>query len=103
MNNYKLNKYNNFKENIQLRNYQKFEKISNRIEKKKLEQENKGEDFWKNETIVEEEKKDIQIYKDNVKFFFTGFFITIIIILILIIFRNEDLISDGYQKIFCSN
>ena len=68
----------------------------------KLEQE-KSSDFWKSESVNEVQKDYIQIYEDNVKFFFSGFFLTIIIIFILIIFRNEDFISDGYQTVFCSN
>ena len=68
----------------------------------KLKQE-KSSDFWKSKSINEVQKDYIQIYEDNVKFFFSGFFLTVIIIFILIIFRNEDFISDRYQNIFCSN
>lgn len=46
---------------------------------------------------------DLDFFRQNIKYYFTGVIMTIFVILLLIYFRNEDDISDTYQQIFCKN
>ena len=45
--------------------------------------------------------KDLDFFKQNIKFYFTGVVLTILIILIMIYFRNEEDFSKTYDNIFC--
>ena len=47
--------------------------------------------------------KDLEFYKKNIKYYFTGVILTFLIMLILIYFRKNDTIADNYQSIFCEN
>ena len=44
--------------------------------------------------------KDLEFYKKNIKYYFTGVILTFLIMLILIYFRKNDTIADNYQSIF---